>query len=111
MQRLRKNLVFLVSLACATGSAHAADIDSLRGRYAFDWHIAPDKTRCAGVDDRLLALFKSNAFACNMKTVTNTASGQPAVVCTKKSGGAEYLIFSSKKSCDLERQTQISNGD
>jgi len=111
MQRLSGILSILVALACAAIPAHAADIDRLRGQFTFNWLVASDKTRCAGVDDRLLSLFKSNAFVCNMTAVTNTASGKPAVVCTQKGGGAEYLVFSSKKWCELERRTQVSNGD
>lgn len=111
MKRLVLSLSMAASIAGTTLPAHSASIDSLRGQFTFNWLIAPHKTSCAPVDDRLMSLFKSSAFLCDMKIVKNTASGKPAIICAKKGGRVEYLVFSTKKSCELERRTQMSNGD
>lgn len=111
LRRLCVSLCLSAPLAFAIPSANAETLDSLRGRYAFNWHVTSEKVPCVRVDGKLLSLFKSNAYSCNLSTVTNTASGEPAVVCTRKTKGAEYLIFASMKSCEAERQTQLSNGD
>ena len=97
-------------LTCAACPAFADSIDSLRGQFTFNWHTDPDKTRCAAVNGRLLSIFKSDAFQCNLEIISNTASGEPARVCTEKGDGAEYLIFETEKACELERETQASNG-
>lgn len=111
MLRPSQPLVLIALLACASLPASAEDIDSLRGQFAFDWHTAPDQVTCKAVDDRLLALFKSEAYKCNLEVVSNTASDEPARVCAEiRDDGAEYLIFATKKSCELERETQVSNG-
>ena len=89
----------------------AGDIQSLQGQFAFDWHTDPEKTQCAAVDAQLLTRFKSDAFQCELNVATNTASGEPARVCTQTGGDAEYLIFETEKSCEHERLTQVSNGD
>ena len=98
----------LIALAAP---ATADEIDSLKGQFAFDWHKEPDSVRCAAVDDALLATFKSAAYSCSIEIITNTASGEPARVCTETGEGAEYLIFSSKKACEDERETQASNSE
>ena len=100
-----------VLVTCTAFPAFAESVDSLRGQFAFDWHLEPAKTKCAAVDGSLLATFKSDAFHCNLTVVTNTASDQPAIVCTKTDDTAEYLIFQTLEACELERETQASNGD
>ena len=67
--------------------AFAADIDSLKGQFTFNWFTEPAGTKCAAVDDALLAQFKSDAFKCDLTVITNTASGEPARICTKGSDG------------------------
>ena len=109
MRRSLKTMFFAVLIVAPALPAVAQDIDSLKGQYAFDWHKAPSKTRCAAVDDKLLATFKSDSYSCNLEVITNTASEQPARLCTEKGEGAEYMIFATEKSCELERTTQESN--
>ncbi|MEQ1651944.1 MAG: hypothetical protein ABL897_05600 [Hyphomicrobium sp.] len=98
-------------LMCQVSAASAQVIDSLQGQFAFNWHTEPAKTTCAAVDAQLLAKFKSDAYQCNLDVITNTASGEPARVCTEHGDGAEYLIFQTQKSCDEERLTQASNSE
>lgn len=112
MQRTAFKIVIVTALICATSTAMAADtIDSLKGQFTFNWFSAPDKTTCKTVDDKLLGSFKSDTYECDLTVITNTASGEPARVCKQKDGDAEYLIFASEKSCELERETQVSNAD
>lgn len=102
----------LAATALLPSASHAADsIDGLKGQFAFDWHIEPEKTKCAAVDDALIALFKSDKFTCELVPVTNTASGEAARTCTEKGDSREYLIFETQKACEAERETQASNGD
>lgn len=111
MPRNFKLAALLALVSCPLIPASADDIDSLRGQYTFNWLIEPDKQTCTAVDDKLLARFKSAAFECNLEVIKNTASDEPARVCTDKGGGAEYMIFETKKSCELERTTQASNSE
>ena len=110
---LRKQFVMLLlaPMIGAAAPAIAEDIESLKGQFTFNWFKSPEKAKCAAVDDKLLALFKSDAYTCNLEVITNTASGEPARVCTQKGDGAEYLIFASKKACESERETQASNSE
>lgn len=101
----------LLALQGAPIAALADDIDILKGQFAFDWHSEPSKVKCVAIDDKLLAQFKSDAFKCDLKVVTNTASDEPARVCTEKGDKREYLIFATRKACESERETQASNGD
>jgi hypothetical protein len=101
--------VVLALVTSPASSAFAGGIDSLQGQFAFNWHMSPSKTRCAAVDSKLLSLFKSNAFKCELDVITNTASGEPARVCTQIGDGAEYLVFLTRKACEDERLTQASN--
>ena len=111
MSRHFKATAVLALVICPAVPATAADIDSLRGQFTFDWHTEPDQQTCAAVDDKLLSRFKSAAFTCNLDVITNTASDEPARVCTDKAGGAEYMIFETKESCEHERTTQASNSE
>lgn len=112
MQRTAFKIVILIALTSVTPSALAGDTsDSLKGQFTFNWFSAPDQTTCKAVDDTLLSTFKSEAYECDMTVVTNTASGEPARICKQKDGDAEYLIFATEKACELERETQASNGD
>jgi hypothetical protein len=114
MHRTALKTVVLVLIA-ATGASvpsEAADtIDILKGQYTFNWLTEPSKTKCAEVTDELLATFKSDAYNCNLEVATNSASGEPLRTCAQKNGAAEYLIFASMKSCELERETQDSNAE
>lgn len=91
--------------------ALAADIDSLKGQYTFNWFANPAKARCAAVDDKQLAIFKSAAFTCDLNPVTNTASGKPARVCAESGEKSEYLVFETRSDCEEERETQASNSE
>lgn len=98
-------------LLCQVSAASAQSIDILQGQFAFNWHTEPASTRCAAVDAKLLATFKSDAYQCNLNVITNTASGEAARVCTQNGDGAEYLIFQTEKACEDERLTQASNSE
>lgn len=91
--------------------ASADGIDSLKGQFTFDWFSNPAKTKCAAVDDKRLAQFKSQDFTCDLSPITNTASGKPARVCTQAGEKSEYLVFASRSDCEEERQTQESNSE
>lgn len=100
----------VVMCIVATAPAHADDIDSLKGQFTFNWFTEPGGTKCVAVGDDLLAQFKSDAFKCDLTVITNTASGEPARICTKGSE-AEYMVFTTQKSCESEREAQASNGE
>jgi hypothetical protein len=100
-----------VAAVCAAAPALAADIDTLRGQFAFDWHSDLAKATCQMVDDKLLSLFKSDAYQCELNPASNTASGEAARVCTQKGDGAEYLIFATQKACEEERKAQEENSE
>ena len=109
--RNRSILMALLLFGVAAAPASAQNLESLNGQFTFNWHMEPSKTRCAAVDRRLLALFASPAYRCNLTPVKNTASGHEARVCTEVGGGAEYLIFRTKRACEDERRTQDSNSE
>jgi hypothetical protein len=110
--RTRPWIVAAAVAALAPSIAEAADpLDALVGQFAFDWHRNPSKTRCAAVDAKLLAQFKSAAFTCDLILASDSASGKPKRVCTATSGSREYLIFATKRDCEEERKTQEANGD
>lgn len=104
------SIVLALAAAWAT-PAFAEDVSSLKGQFTFNWFSDPEKARCIAVGDELLAEFMSSAYQCNLTPVTNTASGEPARVCTKSGETAEYLIFATQKACDSERETQASNSE
>jgi hypothetical protein len=102
-------LIAVLPLAILTTTApvRADQLDSLAGRYAFDWRTEPAKTKCKVVDQKLLETFKSPAYACDLKEKHNSATGQPCVTCTGKS--KEFLIFKTKALCEGEREAQAAN--
>ena len=103
-------VAIVLCFGAAAAPAQADDIDSLKGQFTFNWFTEPASTKCAAVGDDLLAQFKSDAFKCDLTVITNTASGEPARVCTKGSD-AEYMIFATEKSCESEREAQASNSE
>ena len=113
---MEKNLLRFLSCSAAAAvlaapPALADDIDSLRGQFAFDWHSDLAKATCQTVDDKLLSLFKSDAYQCDLTPATNTASGEAARICTQKGDGAEYLVFATQKTCEEERKAQEANSE
>lgn len=106
---LRVLAAAITGMALVAPVAQAADIAQLKGKFAFNWHAMPSRVKCAKVDGKLFAEITSKSFTCEMKPVTNTASGAPARVCTGKKPGTEYLIFDTLKACETERKTQASN--
>ena len=108
-----KTVILAAILAAMLPSAPAfADgIDSLKGQFTFDWFSNPGKAKCAAVDDKRLAQFKSPDFTCDLNPITNTSSGKPARVCSEAGEKSEYLIFASRSDCEEERQTQESNSE
>jgi len=107
----------VATLAAALGvlfpaaPALAQGIDQLKGQFTFNWFSDPAKAKCAAVDDKLLAQFKSPDFTCDLNPITNTASGKPARVCTQSGEQSEYLVFATRSDCEEERQTQESNSE
>lgn len=108
-----KTAVIAAALAATlpAAPAFAKDINSLKGQFAFNWFANPAKAKCAAVDDKRLAQFKSQNFTCDLNPVTNTASGHPARVCSEAGEKSEYLVFASRSDCEEERQTQESNSE
>jgi hypothetical protein len=100
-------LVAMVMLL--TTSAHAAGIDVLRGKFAFNWLNDPAKAKCIKVDGKLLSEFKSARYHCDLKANSNSSSGASSRTCTQIPRNKEYLIFDTKHACDEERDTQASN--
>lgn len=104
-----RRIVSIALLAAFSSAAHAAEVEQLKGKFAFNWHAMPSRVKCAKVDGKLYAEISSKTFTCEMKPVTNTASGKPARVCTSSKGDKEYLVFDTLKACEEERKTQASN--
>jgi hypothetical protein len=103
-------LVLWPVVAVAT-PGFAQSVDQLQGKFTFDWHSEPARQTCRKVEGPLLAGFKSANYRCDLKPVTNTASGKPAVICSQVKGGKrEYMVFDTKRNCEDERKTQASNG-
>ena len=83
--------------------------DALKGKATFDWHSYPERQKCRAIEGQLLADLKSAKFKCDLKPISNTASGAKAFVCTEQKGKREYLVFATMKACEGERKTQASN--
>lgn len=111
-QSIKKAILAAVLAAILPATPSFADgIDSLKGQFTFNWFSDPAKAKCAAVDDKRLAQFKSQDFTCDLNPITNTASGKPARVCTQAGEKSEYLVFASRSDCEEERQTQESNSE
>lgn len=110
MSMVKSGWVLIGSLLTVATPAQAQAIETLQGHFTFNWHANPARQKCVEVKGALLADFKSKQYRCEMKPVTNTASGGSARVCTLIKGGKEYLIFATRKACEEERKVQESNG-
>src|SRR5262245_39930051 len=104
----RSGLAVLI-LCLASAPAAAQGLDVLQGKFAFNWHAEPAREKCVSVAGPLLADFKSAKYRCDLKVISNTASGEKARTCTAVKGGKEYLIFDTRRACEEERKTQASN--
>jgi hypothetical protein len=102
-------IIMLASPALPPAKADA--LDSLRGKFAFDWRKDLNTVACAPIDPSLLKALKSPRFVCNIKARTNSASGVPVMSCASKDDKVEYLIFSTAALCDKELAAQRDNGD
>jgi hypothetical protein len=98
-------------LFLSSAPAAADDRDVLQGKFAFNWHAEPAREKCIKVAGPLLADFKSAKYNCDLKVISNTASGARARTCTAANGRKEYLIFDTLRACEGERKTQESNAD
>jgi hypothetical protein len=58
----------------------------------------------------LISAFKSADYKCDLNKSAPTESGQTPT-CTKVDQTKQFLIFSTKPSCEKERRTQAANGD
>ena len=110
MSRLPLTILALaLVLGPTTQQASADSLDILMGRYTFNWFGNLNATRCAKITRKLFKELRSPNYKCELHEITNTASGHPAVVCTKTDKSNEYLIFKSRAMCEEERTTQASN--
>jgi len=96
-------------LCLISAPADAEALDVLQGKFAFNWHAEPAREKCIGVAGPLLADFKSAKYRCDLKVISNTATGASARTCTALNGRKEYLIFDTLRACESERKTQASN--
>ncbi len=102
--------IAIASLCLGAAAPASADpFDALVGMYAFNWATNPSTVKCAAIDQKMLATFKSKDFSCKLQFESNTSSGNPAMTCTKSGGKPEYLIFKTKKQCEDERESQANN--
>jgi hypothetical protein len=108
MSRNRCGFAVLIPLLFSS-PAVAQGLDVLQGKFAFNWHAKPSREKCVKVEGPLLADFKSTRYSCDLKVITNTASGASARTCTQARGRKEYLIFDTLRACDGERKVQASN--
>jgi hypothetical protein len=58
----------------------------------------------------LISAFKSANYKRDLNKSAPTESGQTPA-CTKVDQTKQFLIFSTKPSCEKERRTQAANGD
>ena len=100
--------VAVLALLVLSGSNRLSAAESYLGKYAFNWHIDPDTTKCKTVDNQLNARLNSPQFTCHR--TKQTATQVPATECTTKDEQIGYLLFSSMKLCENERLTQAANG-
>lgn len=108
MRRLSVSISVLTAVSMLSAVAAKADpLDSLAGRYAFNWLANPAKTKCVAIDQKLLNAFRSGNYKCDLKERTNTNTGKALVSC--KGQSKEYLIFKTKAFCNDEREAQASN--
>jgi len=110
MLKARPALAALTLLALSV-PASAQDLGVLQGTYGFNWRSNPERAKCEKIDGKLFDEFKSAKYKCDLKEISNTASGEKARVCSQgENKGKEYLIFATFRSCEKERKTQASNG-
>lgn len=103
---------FLAALAllALAAPASAQGLDILQGKYGFNWRSNPDRAKCVKIDGKLFDELKSPKYKCDLKEISNTASGEKGRVCSQgENKGKEYLIFATLRSCEKERKTQASN--
>lgn len=89
--------------------AKPASLDALKDRYGFNLLRSPSKEKCIRVDARLLKDLQKN-YQCEAES-TQSASGKPAVMCTRKDEKKKYAILKTRALCDEERETQAANGE
>lgn len=83
--------------------------DTLKDRYGFNMLSSPSKEKCVRVDAKLLKELKKN-YECAAEN-TDSASGAPAVVCTRKDEKKSYAFFKTRAQCNEDRETQAANGE
>jgi len=101
-------LAAIVSCVVLWTTAAVADAPILKGTVGFD-SMDIQHSKCTAVSGALLAKLTRN-YACTPGD-DHTASGVTAVaVCKAKKGNSEFDLFSTKKDCVNERETQLANG-
>lgn len=101
----------VAALFLASAPAGAETPDILQGKFTFNWHAEPGRQKCVKVAGPLLASFKSAKYRCDLKPVSNTASGKSARMCTEVKGSKEYMVFDTQRACEEERKVQDSNSE
>lgn len=107
---VRLGLLSASALLGGVLAVHAAPVEDLAGRYAFDAG-RPDITRCVQVKGKLLTLLRSKTFVCERGWRSDSASGKPAIRCDRKHPMDQYFVLKTRADCEGERQTQAANGD
>lgn len=103
-------LVMTLGGAALAGPPETASLDSLKGRFGFNWFSSPSKQKCVQITAKLLKDFQKN-YTCELKEEVSSSSGQPSVTCTRKDEKKQYLIFKTQAHCEEERETQAANSE
>jgi hypothetical protein len=108
LKRLGLALALGVLAQAATAAAPA---DPLAGRWAFNWLIDPNKTRCAKVEGKLLSQLRAKGVKCDLTEQVNSSTSHAFVSCKRAHPAAEWMIFKTRALCEDERKMQAANGD
>lgn len=103
-------LLMVLGSPALAQSSEKGSLDTLKGRFAFNWFNDPEKEKCVRIDDTLLKDFQQN-YQCDLKENTHSASGKPHVRCTRKDESRQYLVFKTKAFCEKDRKTQMANAE
>jgi hypothetical protein len=109
--KIQSGIVLLLMALGAPAFAEPSEkdsMDSLKGRFGFNWLNPPQKEKCVRIDDKLLKEFQKN-YQCESQENSDSASGKPNVRCTRKDEARQYLVFKTKALCEEERETQMAN--
>lgn len=103
----RGPLVGLI-LGALSVPSHAAGVDVLEGKFAFNWHADPAREKCSKVTGPLMSDFRSVKYRCDLTLKTSVDNPAGNRTCTAVRGDKEYLIFDTKAACEIERKGQAA---